>query len=68
MVESKFGFGPAVLGKVVSVTGSTCNVLAVEKDVELQDVRLQTEASNGVLLKPVFEMEPHYDCPSFQQW
>jgi hypothetical protein len=55
MTTDKFTFDKAVLGKVISVSGSTCNVLAVERDVELIDVRLQTEASNGVLLTPAVD-------------
>lgn len=55
MTTDKFTFDKAVLGQVISVSGSTCNVLAVERDVELIDVRLQTEASNGVLLTPAVD-------------
>jgi hypothetical protein len=54
MNENKFGFG-AMICKVLSVSGSTCEVLCVERDVELKGVRLQTEVSAGVLLKPAVD-------------
>jgi len=55
MVFDKFTFDKAVLCQVISVSGSTCNVLAVERDVELIDVRLQAATSNGIYLKPAVD-------------
>lgn len=55
MTNDKFTFDKAVLGQVISVSGSTCNILAVERDVELKDVRLQAATSNGIYIKPAVD-------------
>lgn len=44
--------GKAMLCTVDEVSGSTCKVTTLETEIELFGVRLQTEASNGMLLKP----------------
>ena len=51
MVSDKFKSG-ARLCSVISVDGSTCNVETLDTQVELKEVRLQTAASNGILLTP----------------
>jgi len=55
MVFDKFTFDKAILCQVISVSGSTCNVLAIERDVELINVRLQASTSNGIYLKPAVD-------------
>lgn len=51
IVADKFK-SDARLCSVISVDGSTCTVETLDTEVELKEVRLQTEASNGVLLTP----------------
>lgn len=51
IVSDKFKSG-ARLCTVISVDGGTCTVETLDTEVELKEVRLQTEASNGILLKP----------------
>jgi hypothetical protein len=40
------------LATVLSVSGSTCNVTALDTDAEIDDVRLQVEESDGILMTP----------------
>jgi hypothetical protein len=47
--------GACRVAKVSAVSGSTCTVVTLDTDTELTDVRLQTEASNGMLMKPTVD-------------
>jgi hypothetical protein len=40
------------LATVLSVSGSICNVRALDTDAEIDDVRLQPEESDGILMTP----------------
>lgn len=51
IVSDKFT-GGAKLCKVISTSGSMCNVTTIENEVELKEVRLQTDSSNGILITP----------------
>lgn len=52
IMEEKMGGTASRLCSVLSVSGSTCNVQTLDDEVEIIDARLQTEASNGILLTP----------------
>jgi hypothetical protein len=54
IARSTVGNTMARIGSVVSVNDSerTCTVKAIDTEIELTDVRLQTDPSNGVFLKP----------------
>lgn len=52
IMEEKMGGQGSRLCSVLSVNGSTCNVQTLDDEVEILDARLQTEASNGILLTP----------------
>ncbi len=52
MTEKRIGSDKSMLCTVKSVSGSTCNVATLDTEVDLYDVRLQAQTSNGILLKP----------------
>ena len=41
------------LATVIGVSGNTCDVRTIDTDAEIGEVRLQADASNGVLIVPV---------------